>query len=180
MPKYLTIHHETQLDRIVLETRWTEIARDKRAGWQMTLFNMDEGLRYCEWDAPREDVLKEIFHDLGIKWSEIIEVDVTGPSHWQRLQIASSKRASNCWEVLNCGRQPRGHRVGELGVCPVASDSAHHGKNRGQFAGRYCWKVVGTLCEGNVQNEFAVKMRDCARCKFFQQVKREEGSMFVP
>ncbi|MGO8879820.1 MAG: nickel-binding protein [Desulfomonilaceae bacterium] len=179
MPKYLTVHNETNVDKITLETRWTEICRDTRASWQMTLFNTAEGIRYCEWDAPHEDVLKEIFEQLGIKYSEIIEVDVTVPSEWRRRQMESAKGLSNCWEVMNCGRQTGGHRVDEMGVCPVAADLSHHGKNRGSFAGRYCWKVIGTLCGDKAQTEYAVKMRDCAKCKFFHQVKSEEGSQIV-
>lgn len=179
MPKYLTIHNETNVDQIILETRWTEIARDQRATWQMTLFNTKEGIRYCEWEAPHQDVIKEIFKQLGIKYSEIIEVDVTVPHEWRRWQMESAKGVSNCWETMNCGRQPGGIQIDELGVCPVATALMHHGKNRGSFAGRYCWKVVGTFCEGKAQGEFAVKMRDCAACKFFQQVKSEEGSQFV-
>ncbi len=180
MPKYLTIHNETNVDKITLETRWTEICRDTRAAWQMTLFNAAEGIRYCEWDAPDEGVLKEIFEDLGIKYSEIIEVDVTAPSEWRRRHMESAKSLSNCWEVLNCGRQPGGYRANEMGVCPAATELSHHGKNRGSFAGRYCWKVVGTFCEDNVQRDYAAKMRDCAKCTFFHQVKSEEGSEFVP
>ncbi|MGE5174112.1 MAG: two-CW domain-containing protein, partial [Betaproteobacteria bacterium] len=26
----------------------------------------------------------------------------------------------NCWEHKKCGRQPGGHKVAELGVCPSA------------------------------------------------------------
>ena len=180
MPNYLTIHNETNVDKIVLETRWTEICKDKRASWHMTLFNITEGIRYCEWDAPSEDVLREIFEDLGIKHSEIIQVEVTEPAEWQLRKMESAKDLSNCWQVMNCGRQPGGHRVDEMGVCPVAIDMTHYGKNRGLFAGRYCWKVVGTLCENKVQTSYAEKMRDCAKCKFFQQVKVEEGDEFVP
>lgn len=180
MPKYLSMHHETNLDRIVLESRWTEIATDERADWQMTLFNIEEGVRYCEWDAPHERVLQEIFQELGIKWSEIIEVDVTAPSDWRRWEIESGKLVSNCWDVMNCGRQPGGHRVHEMGACPASEDLTHHGKNGGRFAGRYCWKVVGTLGKGKAQTDFAVKMRDCGTCTFFQRVKGEEEDRFVP
>jgi len=92
MTTYLSIHHENNLDQITLETRWTEIAADTRAHWQMTLFNMRVGLRYCEWDAPGEDVVREIFRDLGIKWSEILEVGVTVPADWCLWCMKSGKR----------------------------------------------------------------------------------------
>jgi hypothetical protein len=74
----------------------------------------------------------------------------------------------NCWEFMKCGRQPRGERVATLGVCPAATekklDGTHHGKN----AGRACWAVAGTLCEGSrglkkttgAGSEFYVKVRD--------------------
>ncbi len=33
---------------------------------------------------------------------------------------------TNCWEVKNCGRQPGGAKVGELGACPAAMDTEHN------------------------------------------------------
>lgn len=180
MPRYLTVHRETNVDQVVLETRWTEIARDPRATWHMTLFNPKEGMRYCEWEASDEDVVKEIFKDLGIKYSEIIEVDVTGPNEWRQWQIESSKRMSNCWEIMNCGKESKGGETDDIETCPVATARIHHGKNRGSFAGRYCWRVVGTLCFGKVQNDYGTKMIECGVCPFFRQVKDEEGSQFVP
>jgi Nickel responsive protein SCO4226-like len=83
MPKYLTLHEESQVDRILLESRWTELSNDTRAEWVMTLFNTELGLRYCEWDAPNRQAIERIFTDLGIKWTEIIEVEVTRPSDWR-------------------------------------------------------------------------------------------------
>ncbi len=85
---------------------------------------------------------------------------------------------ANCWESENCGRQPGGLRTSELGVCPATTEALHNGKNGGRNAGRYCWKVPGTLCEGRVQGIWATKMMECAACKFFEQVKREQGSDF--
>jgi hypothetical protein len=84
MPKYLTIHHETAVDRLLLESRWTEISMDSRAEWIMTAFNLEEGRRWCEWAATDPQAIEEILRDLGIKWSEIVEVEVTRASQ-QRL-----------------------------------------------------------------------------------------------
>ncbi len=92
MPKYLTTHHETTVDRVLLETRWSEISMDARADWEVTLFNLEQGRRWCEWDAPNPQVIIQIFQDLGIKWREILEVEVTTASR-QRL-----------WEVRSGGR----------------------------------------------------------------------------
>ncbi|MEJ2719472.1 MAG: hypothetical protein P8182_20465, partial [Deltaproteobacteria bacterium] len=178
--KFLTIHDETNVDRVVLESRWTEISRDRRADWQMTLFDLDRGKRFCEWDAANAEVIKQILGELGIKWSEILKVEVAAASQWRLWEIEAGKHMKNCWEVMNCAREPGGIEAAEKGVCPAASDHLNWGRNRGQFAGRYCWKVIGTFCNGGVQEDFAEKMRDCAMCQFFQQVKREEGERFEP
>ncbi len=93
MPKYLTIHHETAVDRILLESRWTEISMDSRAEWIMTAFNLEQGRRWCEWVAPNPQTIEEIFRDLGIKWTEILEVEVTRASQ-QRLWEERSERGT--------------------------------------------------------------------------------------
>ncbi|MFH1294084.1 MAG: two-CW domain-containing protein [Pseudomonadota bacterium] len=54
----------------------------------------------------------------------------------------------------------------------------YSGKNGGIAAGRFCWKVAGTLCGGKVQGTFAEKMINCANCDFFKSVKPEEGAAF--
>jgi hypothetical protein len=95
MPKFLTLHHETDVDRVLLESRWTEISQDPRADWQMTLFNMGQGKRFCEWDAPDASVLEEIFKELRISWTEILEVDVTVASQWRIWELESGRKATN-------------------------------------------------------------------------------------
>jgi len=85
----------------------------------------------------------------------------------------------NCWEVKQCGREPSGDKVEELGVCPAAVevllDAVHGGKN----AGRACWVVAGTLCKGEVQGTFAKKFEACEKCEFYLQVREEEFPQFV-
>jgi len=88
-------------------------------------------------------------------------------------------RKTNCWEVKKCQRQPGGSKEKELGVCPASVNFTHNGKNGGRGAGRYCWKVAGTLCGGKVQGSFAQKMMNCAQCEFFKMVKTEEGINFM-
>ena len=84
----------------------------------------------------------------------------------------------NCWEVMECGREPGGKNAEEFGICPAAVDkrldTVHGGKN----AGRACWVIAGTFCEGAVQGTFALKYRDCSSCRFFRQVKTEEGTEY--
>jgi len=80
--------------------------------------------------------------------------------------------------VKNCGRQHEGSKVAELGICLASQSNQYEGKNNGEFAGRYCWKLAGTLFGGQVQGSFASKMMDCTRCEVFIQVKQEEGDEF--
>jgi hypothetical protein len=84
----------------------------------------------------------------------------------------------NCWDYKQCKREPGGAKTAELGVCPAATDMAHEGVNDGQKAGRYCWKVTGTLCGGNVQGSFANKLTSCMACDFFKMVREQEGAQF--
>ena len=85
----------------------------------------------------------------------------------------------NCWEFIKCGREPGGIHVAQLGVCPAAitveADCIHGGKN----AGRMCWAVAGTMCDGQIAGTFASKMGNCLTCDFYGAVLREEGEQFV-
>jgi len=87
-------------------------------------------------------------------------------------------RKLNCWEDRKCGREPGGSRIGELGPCPAAVDTTCDGANEGQRAGRLCWAVAGTFCEGEAQGTHAQRIQTCERCAFFRRVKYEEGSRF--
>jgi len=82
----------------------------------------------------------------------------------------------NCWEVMKCGREPGGGKAKELGVCPAATDERLDRVHGGKNAGRACWVIAGTFCEGSVQGTFAQKYRDCTTCDFYRQVRKEEGS----
>jgi hypothetical protein len=88
------------------------------------------------------------------------------------------KKKMNCWEFKNCGRQPGGSNVDELGVCPAAADTSSDGKNDGKNAGRCCWRIAGTFCDGKVQGTWASKIENCANCDFFKKVQLEEGDNF--
>lgn len=80
----------------------------------------------------------------------------------------------NCWEHKKCGRQPGGHKVAELGVCPAAAEQALNGAHGGRNAGRACWVVAGSLCGGKIQGTYAKKLLNCWRCDFMNKVKIEE------
>ena len=87
----------------------------------------------------------------------------------------------NCWEVLQCGREPGGANVEYLGVCPAAEASQYDNVNRGINAGRFCWAVAGTLCRGEVMGSFALKASDCMQCNFYLKVVNEQpaGSLIL-
>jgi hypothetical protein len=85
----------------------------------------------------------------------------------------------NCWQFKGCGRQPGGPRVDELGVCPASTDESSNGRNGGINAGRYCWRVAGTLCDGEIQGTWARRILNCSECDFLMHVKEEEGDSFV-
>ena len=84
-------------------------------------------------------------------------------------------KRQNCWEVKKCGREPGGAKVPHWGVCPAATATAHSGTNHGANAGRYCWRVAGTFCEGKVEATFANGLMSCSFCEFYQTVQDEEG-----
>ena len=85
----------------------------------------------------------------------------------------------NCWEVKKCGREPGGENAEELGVCAAAIDSKYEGVNKGKHAGRFCWVVAGTLCNGQIQGTFAEKLLNCLECEFLKQVNEQEDREFV-
>lgn len=81
----------------------------------------------------------------------------------------------NCWEYKQCGREPGGLRARQLGVCPAAKENGFSGTNRGQNAGRYCWRIAGTFCEGKTEGTFARSLVSCSLCDFYILVQDQEG-----
>jgi protein phosphatase len=82
----------------------------------------------------------------------------------------------NCWEFMKCGREPGGKNAGKHGICPAAADSTFNGFNQGTNAGRLCWLVAGTFCDGKVQGTFAEKVVSCKQCDFYRRVHAEQGN----
>lgn len=85
----------------------------------------------------------------------------------------------NCWEHKGCGREPGGGKEAVAGTCPAAVEDRLHGIHGGRNAGRACWVVAGTMCEGEVQGTFAKKCARCIDCDFYQAVSRQEGAAFL-
>lgn len=84
-----------------------------------------------------------------------------------------------CWESKSCGREPGGPKVEEMGVCPASTDSRLDGCNGGINAGRACWVVAGTMCNGEIQGTHAQKAAGCLGCDFYQDVRDEEGDDYL-
>jgi len=85
----------------------------------------------------------------------------------------SSTRKANCWDVMPCDHGP-----GCSEPCPAVLDVTSAGVNGGVNAGRICWTVPGTLCFGEPQGDFVDKQETCLACRFFLQVRDEEGEEF--
>jgi hypothetical protein len=85
----------------------------------------------------------------------------------------------NCWEYKKCGRELGGVNARLFGICPASIDIKFDGVHNGISAGRACWIVAGTMCEGLVMGTFAKKYRDCIRCDFYGLVEREESRDFL-
>ncbi len=88
-----------------------------------------------------------------------------------------TKKKINCWEYHVCGREPGGENAQNLGVCPAAEDKSFDGINSGKCAGRFCWAVAGTFCEGKSQGTYVEKQSSCQECDFFRIVLAEEGTL---
>jgi len=86
----------------------------------------------------------------------------------------------NCWEFNNCGREPGGANANELGICPATTERRLDGVHGGKNAGRACWVVAMTLCNGKLQGSFAKKYDNCMECDFCKKVKEEERSNCQP
>jgi len=80
----------------------------------------------------------------------------------------------NCWEYRECGREPGGDRVEELGVCPAAAEGRLDGVNGGHNGGRACWAVEDTLCYSSIGAKFS----NCLHCDFLLKVQDEEVATF--
>ena len=85
----------------------------------------------------------------------------------------------NCWEFKKCGREPGGTKVNELGVCPASTEQNMNGIHEGKNSGRACWVIAGTYCKGEVQGNYAKKLKNCMECDFYKKVKSEETAFIL-
>jgi hypothetical protein len=83
----------------------------------------------------------------------------------------------NCWEFKKCRRNNGGSEKGPVS-CPVVTEKRLDGIHRGKNAGRACWVVPGTTCDGDIQGTFSQKIDYCFRCDFYKKVQKEEHPYF--
>ena len=86
------------------------------------------------------------------------------------------KKKLNCWEYMKCGREPDGVNSEKLGTCPASIVEMYTGVNSGINAGRFCWKIVGTMCFETIKGTSALEIISCTQCPFFKKVRNEEGT----
>ena len=97
------------------------------------------------------------------------------------LYMLRDENKLNCWEFKGCGREPGGENIADCGICPASIEEKLDGIHGGKNAGRACWAVAGTMCEGEAEGTFARKQKMCSECDFYLTVRGEEGDEhFVP
>ncbi|MCK5613344.1 hypothetical protein KAR91_66355 [Candidatus Pacearchaeota archaeon] len=85
----------------------------------------------------------------------------------------------NCWEFMNCGKEPEGSKSTYIGVCPVSIKSPMNGINDGKNAGRICWRVAGSLSGNNAMALCDVNVENCLKCEFYNHVRQQEIQSFT-
>lgn len=85
----------------------------------------------------------------------------------------------NCWEYMECGKEPGGVRADESGVCPVAAAASVNGLNGGINGGRLCWVMAETCGHVNVKCSPLHQPSFCYSCEFRYRVTAEEGLLNV-
>jgi len=85
----------------------------------------------------------------------------------------------NCWQYMECGREPGGKDATALGVCPAATEEKMDGVHGGVNAGRACWVIAGTFCNSELPGVFIDKHVSCAECEFYKLVRQQEYPGFI-
>ncbi len=78
----MVVHRAPELSWDMVQENWRKLAEVESATWITTYFNVDEGLRFCLWQAPDTATLKLIFDDIGVSFESMTEVEETKPDMW--------------------------------------------------------------------------------------------------
>ena len=91
------------------------------------------------------------------------------PSAERQILFLVSRIAENrklrkpCWSIKKCSPEQKAH-------CPAWEFKA----------GKLCWFINGTICEGTVQKSWKEKMEICRSCEVFLAYFNVKGSSFSP
>lgn len=80
--KYMMVHNTPEVNCDEVQANWRKLAAVEAGTWIRTYYNDEKGVRYCIWLAPSEEVLKDIFTEIGISWDSIVQVEETVPDLW--------------------------------------------------------------------------------------------------
>ena len=88
--------------------------------------------------------------------------------------------AINCWEFMQCGREPGGANTYERGVCQVTTceklDGVHNGKN----GGRCCWIFFSIFsCGAGNPKNLKEHIATCRQCAFYILLHESEELLVV-
>lgn len=108
-------------------------------------YTMPEGGQ-MENEKALDRVLKQLAEDVRL----FIELSLQeADASWEEWMGLVSKGATvRCWELKGCGNVD----------CPAFLNRE----------GR-CWLIAGTMCEGKVRGEFALKYKSCTECEVYRQ-----------
>ena len=146
----------------------------------------------------KDIVIKGIYYNsIGIrdytKWSKKM-LDYFGPEikqsmkdirKWSVAIPASDNNINdlklNCWEFMGCRSEKVGNIVNadKTDVCPALLEKRLDGIHDGKNAGRACWIVSHTMCNGALQGTCEQKYKTCMLCDFYRYVMEEEENNFI-
>jgi hypothetical protein len=95
---------------------------------------------------------------------QYINVKIYQKNDWRPEML---KRPTNCWEHMQCGREPGGVKAAELGICPAAVDDAFDGINTG-LAVAFENDPLETGCQ--LSGPFIFKMCNILTSKFIKKM----------
>lgn len=104
-------------------------------------------------DQVNESLNLEIIREMNRELRSFLEHSLTSEAFWDKWTAIDFPAARlHCWEIKNCARVE----------CP----SFHDIDSR-------CWLMAGTLCEGEIQGDFAKKYRSCFGCEVLGRLEED-------
>lgn len=104
-------------------------------------------------DRTDDSLNLEIVREMNRELKSFLEHSLTSEAFWEKwTAIDFPAEHLRCWEIKNCGRA----------ACPSYLD----GDCR-------CWLKTGTLCEGEIQGDFAKKYQSCFNCEVLGRIEED-------